>query len=352
VAKEQEIHMVAIATHPRARGARQALIGGAAGALTAALLLTLLVGSGLARAAAPELIGRVVDGTLEIKGASGPERIALRLSPLDANQLLVDVGDDGSAERSFDLATFAAIAVAGGNGDDVVRIDQANGVFTTTKPTTIAGGNGDDTLLGGSGAETFVGGRGNDLADGNGGADTAFLGSGDDTFVWDPGDGSDRFEGGTGSDAMVFNGAAGNEVMAANANGGRVRFTRVQGSIVMDLDDVEVIDVRSLGGTDAITVGDVRGTDLRRVDVDLATALGGNASDAVADTVTVTGTNGIDTIRATAVGATVQVTGLAAEVRVLHADADLDTLVLDTLDGADEVSVDGAVEALLGVSVK
>jgi hypothetical protein len=344
--------MIGFGTPPPPRVARQALIGGAAGALTAALLLTLLAGSRPALAAAPELTGAVVDGTLNITGASRPERIALRLSPTEANRLLVDVGDDGSAEHSFDLATFAAIAVDAGSGDDVVRIDQTNGVFTTTKPTTIAGGNGDDTLLGGSGAETFDGGRGDDVADGNGGADTAFLGSGNDTFVWDPGDGSDRFEGGSGPDTLVFNGAAGNEVMAATADGGRVRFTRVQGSIVMDLDDVEVIDVNALAGTDAITVGDVGPTDLRRVDVDLATTLGGNASDGVADTVTVSGTPGIDTIRASTVGAAAEVTGLSAVVRVLHADRDLDTLVLETLGGADVVSVDADVQDVIRVTVQ
>jgi hemolysin type calcium-binding protein len=341
--------MIGTATRARPRGARQALIGGVLGALTGALMLTLLVGGGVARGAAPQLTGGVVDGTLVLQGGPNPERIVLRLSPLDSNRLLVD---DGSAEQSFDLATFAAIAVDAGNGDDVVVIDQSNGVFTTIKPTRIAGGNGDDTLLGGSGTETFDGGRGDDVADGNGGADTAFLGSGDDTFVWDPGDGSDRFEGGSGSDTMAFNGAAGNEVMAATADGDRVRFTRVQGTIVMDLDDVEVIDVRALGGTDAITVGDVGATDLRRVDVDLATALGGTSSDGVADTVTVTGTQGIDAIRASTVGAAAEVTGLSAVVRVLHADPDLDTLVLDTLDGADVVSIDADVQDVVNVTVQ
>ena len=330
----------------------RALIGAGAGALTGALVLALLAGTGVVRAAAPALAAGIVDGTLQITGASGPERIALRLSSLNSDQLVIDVGDDGSAEHSFDLATFRAIAVNAGSGDDVVRIDQVNGAFTTTKATTIAGGNGDDTLLGGSGAETFYGGRGNDVADGNGGADTAFLGSGDDVFIWDPGDGSDRFEGGAGSDTMVFNGADGNEVMAANADGGRVRFTRVQGTITMDLDDVEVIDVRALRGTDAITVGDVGATDLRRIDIDLAETLGGAASDRVADTVTVVGTNGVDTIRAAALGAAAEVTGLGATVRVTHADPGLDTLVLDTLDGEDDVTVDPDVEDLILVSVK
>ena len=340
--------MIGTTTRPRTRVAAQALLGAAAGALTGALVLALLVGTGAARAAAAGFSAGIVGGTLEVQGSSASERIALRLSP-GGGQLLIDVGDDGSAERSFDLATFGAIAVDAGNGDDVVLID---GAFTATKPTTVAGGNGDDTLLGGSGAETFVGGRGDDVADGNGGADTAFMGSGDDTFVWDPGDGSDRFEGGLGSDTMVFNGAPGNEVMAATANGGRVRFTRVQGTIVMDLDDVEGIDVRALAGTDAITIGDARGTDLRRVDIDLATSFTDARSDGAADTVTVLGTNGVDTIRASALGAASEVSGLAATVRVSHADPEDDTLVLDSLEGEDDVSVDDAVEDLLLVTVK
>jgi hypothetical protein len=341
--------MIGTTPHVRPRVVTQALIGAAAGALTSALVLTLLVGIGVARAAAPGLSAEVVDGTLQIQGGPASEQIALRVSPLDANQLLIDIGNDGSAEQSFALASFAAIALDAGNGDDVVLID---GAFTAGKPTTIAGGNGNDTLFGGSGGETFDGGLGNDVADGNGGSDTAFMGSGDDTFIWDPGDGSDRFEGGRGSDTMVFNGAAGNEVMAASANGSRVRFTRVQGTIVMDLDDVEDIDVRALAGTDAITIGDVGGTDLQRVDLDLATALADARSDGVADTVTVLGTNGVDTIRAFALGADVEVSGLAATVGVLHADPEFDTLVLDSLEGADDVSVEDDVNDLILVNVK
>ena len=94
-----------------------------------------------------------------------------------------------------------------------------------------------------------------------------------------PGDGSDVVEGGTGSDNIVFNGSGGNEIMAATANFGRVSFTRNLGSIVMDLNGVEAIDVNALGGTDSITVNDIAGTDLRRVNVDLAGALGGSAGD-------------------------------------------------------------------------
>jgi hypothetical protein len=327
------------------RRRRPASIGASALALVA-----LAVGAAPV-AAAPTLNAGVVDGTLRIAGGPRAEEIALRLSALDPNQLEVDLADDGSAEFAFDLGTFRVIEVAAGNGDDTVRIDQVNGAFTTTETTRIDGGNGSDTLLGGSGAEICVGGNGDDFVDGNGGADTAFLGRGDDVFVWDPGDASDIVEGGRGSDTMVFNGAAGNEILTASAEGGRVHFTRNLGSIVMDLDDVEVIDVRALGGTDAVTVNDVGGTDLERVDVDLAAALGGSTGDGLADTVTVAATKGDDSIAVDANGAAVEVSGLAAFVRITHADPAIDTLVIDTVAGADDVLLDPALDGLILVSV-
>ena len=318
---------------------------------SALALLVLAVAAGPAAAAAPVARAHVVDGTLHVTGRPRAERIVLRLSPLDRNLLQVDFGDDGWAEHTFDLATFDAIDVEAGNGDDTVRIDQGNGIFTTTESTRIAGNNGDDTLLGGSGAETFFGGRGDDLVDGNGGVDTAFLGKGDDVFVWDPGDASDVVEGEQGSDTMVFNGAGGDELLTAKANGSRVLFTRNLGNIVMDLDGIETIDVRALGGSDTITVDDVRGTDLERVDVDLAATLGGSTGDEKADTVKVLATEGNDSIAALADGAAVEVGGLAAVVRITHAEPALDTLLVDTLAGADDVAIDPALAALILVTV-
>ena len=54
-----------------------------------------------------------------------------------------------------------------GDGNDSARIDDSNGAFTNTIPTTLAGGDGNDTLTGGSDPgrgrnETFKGGDGND----------------------------------------------------------------------------------------------------------------------------------------------------------------------------------------------
>ena len=302
-------------------------------------------------AAGPTVRADVTDGTLHISGSPLADDIALRLSALDRNELQVDVGDDGSADHTFDLSTFRAIDIRAGNGNDTVRIDQVNGAFTTTKVTRIDGENGDDTLIVGSGNEIVVGGRGDDVVDGNGGADTAFLGKGNDTFIWDPGDGSDVVEGGSGSDALVFNGSGGDEIMAATANGPRVSFTRNLGTIVMDLDGIEAIDVRALGGADAVTVNDVTGTDLKRVDVDLAATIDGSTADGQADTVTVAATKGDDSIAADANGAAVDVIGLAAFVRITHADPASDKLIIDRVAGTDDVSIDPALAALIQVSV-
>src|SRR5205814_398491 len=105
----------------------------------------------------------VTRGTLEVHGGDNPNRLALRLAAGDASVIQVDVGDDGTADFSFPRRIVEAIGVKTGDGDDVVRIDDANGAFTNDIPTTIAGGDGNDVLRGGLGAETFRGGDGNDL---------------------------------------------------------------------------------------------------------------------------------------------------------------------------------------------
>jgi Ca2+-binding RTX toxin-like protein len=238
-------------------------------------------------------------------------------------------------------------------GDDRVRIDESNGAFTDRIPTTIAGGDGNDTLLGGSGAETFLGGSGNDAVDGNGGSDAADLGSGDDSFVWDPGDGSDRIEGRDGNDTMVFNGAAAAEQVTLEANGERLTFFRNPGAVTMDTRGVENVDFNALGGADTVTVDDLAGTGVANVRVDLAGALGASAGDAAADRVVVEGTNGDDRI---AVTGAAEVSGLAATVAVVHAEGASDGLEVNTLAGSDMVDASklaaGAIQLVVdGVPV-
>src|SRR5262245_57451042 len=91
----------------------------------------------------------VKHGVLEVKGGDQDNRIALRLAADNPGVIQVDVGDDGSPQFSFARAGISAINVRGGDGDDSLRIDDANGAFTDTIPTTIAGGDGNDSLEGG-----------------------------------------------------------------------------------------------------------------------------------------------------------------------------------------------------------
>ena len=250
----------------------------------------------------------IKQGTLEVKGNQRANTVALRLKAGDQTRVEVDVGDDGYADFSFARREVSAIKVRMGGGRDSARIDDANGAFTDSIPTTIAGGRGNDSLNGGLGAETFKGGKGKDSVLGGKAHDTAYLGRGNDTFLWDTGDGSDLIEGQRGRDTMLFNGAAANEDVTMSANGGRLRFFRTPGNVTMDTDGVETVDFNALGGTDTVRIGDLTGTDVTRTNLDLAETLGGSAGDGVVDNVVVNGTNGADRIRihGTGSGATVK----------------------------------------------
>jgi Ca2+-binding RTX toxin-like protein len=280
---------------------------------------------------------RLEHGTLRIRGTRASDKIALRLKAGRPDILQVDVGDDGYPDFSFRRRYIAKIAVDARAGDDVVRIDEANGVFTDSIATTVDGGAGNDTLAGGAGAEKLLGGDGNDTIDGNGGNDLALMGTGDDTFVWDPGDGSDTVEGQAGSDTMRFNGAAAAEHIDLSANGNRLRFFRDVANITMDTNDVEIVDFNALGGADTITVNDLTGTDVHNVSADLAGTPGGSTGDGQTDSVIVNGTNGNDAITAAGSNGAVSVTGLAATVSISNAEPANDTLAVNGLDGNDIV---------------
>ena len=102
------------------------------------------------------------------------------------------------------------------------------------------------------------------------------------------GDGNDTVEGQDGTDSMLFFGANIAENFDIAPNGGRGLFFRNIASVTMDLDDVESVDVRALGGADNFVVGDLSATDLTTIDADLRGPNGGG--DGAADTITVNGT--------------------------------------------------------------
>src|SRR4051812_45951438 len=268
------------------------------------------LGASPARAA---YAAHVQAGTLQVTGDGAGDKLALRLAPGAPNTLQLDVGQDGTADFSFDRTTFTAIDVHAGGGDDELRIDQSGGLFTDEQ-VTLDGGSGDDTVVDGDGADTLLGGKGSDFVDGNRGSDLALLGAGADVFQWDPGDGSDAVEGQGGNDRLDFNGSNIGEHTAVRASGSRVRLTRDVAAITMDLVGIDTVALRMLGGADTLTVGDLTATATKHVNVDLAAT--GGSGDGSADTVIAEGSDSADKVAVANADGDIAVNGLAAVTRV------------------------------------
>src|SRR4051794_27632761 len=262
--------------------------------------------------------------TAEANGGNGSETFTLT-----ANGARVRFDRVDPAPFSLDIGTTENLVLNMNGGDD--KFTAGNGLAPLIK-VTVDGGAGNDTITGGDGDDLLLGGDGNDLITGGRGNDTALLGAGDDTFVWNPGDGSDTVEGQDGVDTLLFNGANIAEHIDISANGERVRFTRDIANITMDTNNVEAVAFRALGGADTITVRDLSGTDVTRVDLDLG------GGDGQADTVAVDGTSAGDAIQVLGAGTSVSVTGVPAVVNVTNAEAANDALTVNGLDGDDTIN--------------
>ena len=274
--------------------------------------------------------GEGVD-TVEVNGGNGLEQFTTT-----ANGTRVRFDRLNPAPFSIDIGTSEKLVLNANGGDDSFS---ATGNLAALIAITVDGGTGNDTLLGSNGVDLLLGGDGNDFVDGQQGNDTALLGAGDDAFQWDPGDGNDVIEGQDGTDTMPFNGANIAENMEVSANGGRVRFTRNIANIVMDLNDVERIVAKTLGGADNLVVNDLSGTDVNSVLADLAPVGGGD--DLAADNVIVNATNGDDVVSVSGTGPNAQVNGLAARVSLSGAIAGSDRVTVNALVGDDVVDATG-----------
>ena len=268
--------------------------------------------------------------TVEVNGGNGTEQFTTT-----ANGARVRFDRVNPAPFSIDIGTSESLVLNANGGDDSFS---ATGNLASLIAITVDGGLGNDTVLGSNGADHLLGRDGDDFVDGQQGNDVAFLGVGNDVFQWDPGDGNDNVEGGDQFDTILFNGSALGETFAASANGGRLLFTRNIGNIVMDADDIEALDLNARGGADTTTVGDLSGTDVAEVNVDLAGVPGSGTGDAQADTVTVNGTNAADSIGVFGAGSSVAVVGQAARVGITGSEGANDALVVNALGSGDGVN--------------
>jgi len=267
--------------------------------------------------------------TAEINGGNGSETFTIT-----ANGTRVRFDRLDPAPFFLDIGTTENLVLNANGGDDTITA--GNGLAGLIK-LTIDGGSGNDTITGGDGNDTLIGGDGNDLIIGGRGNDTAQLGAGDDTFVWNPGDGSDVVEGQDGIDTLVFNGANINEKIDISANGSRVRLTRDIGTVTMDLNGIEHIQLNALGGADNITVNDLSGTGVTQVAIDLASPPGSGAGDLAAHSVTVNATKGDDVIEVLGQDGSLTVAGLPELVTISASEA-TDALVVAGGAGNDTLS--------------
>ncbi|WLB50656.1 beta strand repeat-containing protein [Bradyrhizobium japonicum] len=280
--------------------------------------------------------------TAQVNGSNDPETFTIT-----ANGTRVRFDGTGASPFSLDIGTTENLVLHAGGGDDVITA--SNGLASLIS-LTLDGGAGNDRITGGDGNDLLIGGSGDDIVNGGRGNDVAQLGTGDDTFIWNPGDGSDTVEGGSGNDKLLFNGANINETINISANGGRVRFTRDVANITMDLNSIEQIEFDARGGADNITVGDLTGTGVKQVLVDLGAVPGGTQGDGAADTVTISGTNAGQHIEVASDGTAVTVTGLPEVVTIANAEAANDRLVIQALGGNDVIDA-SLLAAAIGLTI-
>ncbi|MCF3643246.1 hypothetical protein LXM94_25130, partial [Rhizobium sp. TRM95111] len=269
-------------------------------------------------------------------------------------------GGDGAVDTAMVSGTNGADSIAvtsGGPGQVIVTGPAATTTLVSAEATDgliVIGQGGDDvidasalaagrislTIDAGLGAELISGSAGDDVIIGGDGNETAFMGDGDDTFTWNPGDDNDTINGQGGFDTLDFKGANAAEQIAISANGGRTTFTRDVANVSMDLDGVEKIQFSAFGGADVITIGDLGGTGVEQVEIDLAEA----ANLAEADTIIVNGSDGSDTLSLskTQVDAKVVVLGAqAGDLLQVNAGAGDDIFNFVPRQGVTGVTFDG-----------
>jgi hypothetical protein len=287
-----------------------------------------------------------LDGDATVGDLSATDTFQVDVLDADRATVLGSEDDDQISIGSFGILgpTFVRVVdpqptdrliVDGRGGDDIISASIA------TMKLTLAGGDGDNTLLGGPGDDLLIGGDGFDDVKGGKGNDTAYLRGYFDRFSWAPGDGNDRVDGGDSRDSISFSGTAAPESFALD----RGRLTR-DGDVI-EHDDIEEINAVAGGGADTFAVGR---TDVKLVDISLASIPITPLGDGQPDRVSVVGTDKADVMTLVGKGTTATLTGLPATVNISHAES-TDTLAIDTRGGADTLDTSAFAPGTIGLQV-
>jgi hypothetical protein len=105
--------------------------------------------------------------------------------------------------------------------------------------------------------------------------------------------------------------------------------------VTMDTAGLEHIEFQALGGADIVKVGDLTGTDLASLQLDLEGTPG--AGDDAMDRIVVSGTEGDDAITVNGDAGGVKVSGLHTGIKILQPEFANDRLDVNTGNGTDAV---------------
>ena len=223
--------------------------------------------------------------TVEVNGGGGAEQFTTT-----ANGTRVRFDRLNPAPFSIDIGTSENLVLNANGGDDSFS---ATGNLAALIKITVDGGAGNDTCSAATASTSCSAATATTSSTASRATTSPSSAPATTTFQWDPGR-RQRHRRGPGRhrrDARST-AAAATRTWPPPPTAGACGSRATSRNIVMDLDDVESIDARTLGGADNLIVGDMSGTDLVDVEAELAATAGGD--DGAADNVIANGTNGDD----------------------------------------------------------
>jgi len=155
------------------------------------------------------------------------------------------VGGTDTQALTVTVINVAGTTLAGGNGNQTLT--------GTNEEDVISGGNGNEVLNGGGGNDTILGGNGNDILNGGDGNDAGSGGNGND--VLNGGGGDDTDSGGNGDD--ILNGGSGDD-MGIGGNGNDILDGGEGDDILNGGNGIDIL----IGGTGNDTVTGSNGVDI------------------------------------------------------------------------------------------
>lgn len=210
------------------------------------------------------------------------------------------------------------------------------------------------TVLGmpGAGIDLIRAKGGNDKVSAGPGNDDVRLGGGNDTFTWNYGDDEDVVNGQGGNDTFRFTGSMDSELLPyiGKVDGKATFLMSVIAPFGAELKNVEKVKIDLRENPDSVMVGDLSGTDVTKVTIDLSRTAG-KAPDGEVDSVIGEGSNGRDEISVVDTANGFKILGLDADVKVKHIDEGMDRVVLKGMGGKDTLDASGLPKNYLQVEL-